>query len=690
MFRAIDAFRAETEDLLFPTTGEAFQKAFRVKDNVRGPYVKYASVKSKTSELALIRYDATGYTLESEHAVANGGALPYYEFGGKHVCADATSSLVTFFTRKGRRMKTIDELIAQECNRMNSFREQCALLAKAELAQGTPPYPRKPFAYRLERARASLNQYLARKRAWLRRAEGRLRKMELRPGADEAKAELASRISRARQDVADARLMPKPPRYRWRYVNLVTNKALTAVQPVRIPDFVPLPTLHRSIWCKGVDVKIDLSLEVSALGQTVVERLKVDRRILSAFPANILGDNVSRPVNPNLPPQPNLLLEVGVEEVSQTLKRMIPSSHERVSVPLFLLEIADIKNTLTSVRGHLETAAKLAERDFRRLAQAARFGLVPTYRGRRVASSALAELGAAPFDYLKLMSSADLNRKFGMLPGIRDVTNILQGLSKKGRWYGDCVRALKRRGKLTTDSWLIKRETREDSRDVMLEDLIQLPTTVVDGNMGVSDLNRRISQLVVRLENVDPSYRKVATLLTETTTEYRLTFKFSYDYYDALGHPLLDDEIKGRWMLDNLGINLNLGFAWDHLPYSFVVDWVADVGKYLESRASKRWIKAAVAPYCGLLTRKTTTTTRIIPAYYSVSADSGPGDLREKIGLSLEYGDRRTTFTQVDFCRQVLSVEQLKTLIEESGVSIETSAPSLWQAITWTELLASR
>lgn len=757
--RALDAYKAETFETLFPSDADALKKAdvYGNWGQVRGPYVKYKSDRSNdvrtlygSESLGTVRYDAFSgpasvfqeqfaprETLTTSDSIqAALGHLPSFDFGTKRGCRDEKfSALVTYFTRKGKKVPTVDQLIKAEQNRLVSYQRQCALLLQGELATTPEAYPRRYFARRLARAKKQLATYLRHKAEWLASARNRLKQWELRPGRDEAKAKLVLRIQNAVADVDAAVLKPHAPAYRYRYINLLTNRAIRCIQPQTQPDFIPLPTSHHSTWCEGLGLQLQITSFVDALGRRAVETLKVNRRLIYAYPAKILGDQLSSVCYPDYLPRTNLLLDLGVETVADSLRRMVSkySSHETVSVPLFLLEIADLRRTVVTVRDQVGRLAKQVDRSLIHLsglAAAMRSGRgfgkeAKAWRKLASASGAVAkgtqhwiesqaqhatraerkamwqvgsealQLLSSPIETLKLLSAADLNRKFGMIPAIRDITALLQGISKKGHWYEDALRALKRRGRLQTQSWLINRDVQEQFLDVTLDDMINLPAT---GEHATPEelrlLNRRISRFVGELREHAPD--AVARLHVETVVENRLTFKLSFDYYDALGHPLMDEEVIGRWMLDNLGLNLNLEFAWDHLPYSFVVDWVLDVGKYLGSRTSHRWIKPAVVPYCAMLTRKTTTIVRLLPNgernwSWGDNMPPVPGsEYREGTTVSLEYGDMRTVFQEEIFERQILSHEQVAELISKAGVTLETSAPSMWQAITWSELLASR
>lgn len=54
-----------------------------------------------------------------------------------------------------------------------------------------------------------------------------------------------------------------------------------------------------------------------------------------------------------------------------------------------------------------------------------------------------------------------------------------------------------------------------------------------------------------------------------------------------------DRELRTRAMLDTLGLHVNAANVWAVLPWSFVVDWFADVGGYLDEY-SEDWLSPAL------------------------------------------------------------------------------------------------
>jgi len=61
---------------------------------------------------------------------------------------------------------------------------------------------------------------------------------------------------------------------------------------------------------------------------------------------------------------------------------------------------------------------------------------------------------------------------------------------------------------------------------------------------------------------------------------YHATMDYIYSLPDVT-----EAELKVRGLFDVLGLKLDPGIAWDAVPYTFVIDWVADVSAYLHSFA---------------------------------------------------------------------------------------------------------
>jgi len=79
---------------------------------------------------------------------------------------------------------------------------------------------------------------------------------------------------------------------------------------------------------------------------------------------------------------------------------------------------------------------------------------------------------------------------------------------------------------------------------------------------------------------------------------YHATMRYIYTL------PWLGEaEEKIRVMMDTLGVRLDPGILWDAIPFSFIVDWVADVSSYLHSFAKNNFpIETHIGDFCHSLT----------------------------------------------------------------------------------------
>jgi hypothetical protein len=64
----------------------------------------------------------------------------------------------------------------------------------------------------------------------------------------------------------------------------------------------------------------------------------------------------------------------------------------------------------------------------------------------------------------------------------------------------------------------------------------------------------------------------------------RLTFTIKYSYWIP---DLTKSQVELRGLLQSLGVEWNPKIVWDALPYSFLVDWVTDIGAWLEQQFAR-------------------------------------------------------------------------------------------------------
>lgn len=75
---------------------------------------------------------------------------------------------------------------------------------------------------------------------------------------------------------------------------------------------------------------------------------------------------------------------------------------------------------------------------------------------------------------------------------------------------------------------------------------------------------------------------------------YTATMRYSYTL-ESMGET--EEYIKTR--MDSLGLRLDPGIIWDAIPFTFMIDWVADVGGFLHSFARDNFpINVTVSDFC--------------------------------------------------------------------------------------------
>jgi len=152
---------------------------------------------------------------------------------------------------------------------------------------------------------------------------------------------------------------------------------------------------------------------------------------------------------------------------------------------------------------------------------------------------------------LQYVNGMHLNYNFGWKPFLRDVSNVIEGLSSFDRRLSTFLREQKQ--------VLLKHERSGSSGS----GIIQNWHTGQDSQW---------------------SYRVTQTW----TVKYSSTFQFSYTV-----PPYALGEMKWRAYLDTLGLVIDPAMIWAVLPWSFVCDWFFKIGPWLQNYSPK-WIQPEV------------------------------------------------------------------------------------------------
>jgi hypothetical protein len=157
-------------------------------------------------------------------------------------------------------------------------------------------------------------------------------------------------------------------------------------------------------------------------------------------------------------------------------------------------------------------------------------------------------------DLLRLGSDAYLQAAFNIAPLLSDITSVFNVVSAYERRLNDLLR---RAGKRQSRHFAYSFEEFPSKTDTSAFRFLTPPTAVGPeiGN-GVS---------IVR-----------HTGTTFSQFHAQIEYNFNYTQYQVEHARLLG-------VLDSIGFNLNPAIIWNALPWSFVVDWVIGIGRWLDS-----------------------------------------------------------------------------------------------------------
>lgn len=252
--------------------------------------------------------------------------------------------------------------------------------------------------------------------------------------------------------------------------------------------------------------------------------------------------------------------------VDASLKAMLPSVKEEMSLINSLIELRDFKslpNTLRDVRDWTRRIG-ISGSDFTK-----RF--VGSFNGR-IRSTFNRSYGPTLHETLRVGSDAYLAFKFAIAPLLSDIAGVYSAIYKtSGRINDLVVRQGKRRVKHFSLQVPIPTNPSHLSQDSTAYSLAL-------GNYTGSAVNPQPP-------GSSPCYRgnrlgliMNRELLPGQIGEFHAQIEYNY-------HFTRYQTENAQWlgMLDALGVNLNPSIIWNALPWTFVVDWVVDVGRFLDS-----------------------------------------------------------------------------------------------------------
>lgn len=402
----------------------------------------------------------------------------------------------------------------------------------------------------------------------------------------------------------------RPRPYTPKWINPIQGVvAKTATISHSYPTIVPLPVTHKRVrWTKPIGV-MNVNASYSEAYQSGDGVLNQSFTLGGGIPLSLACE---APDSINVWPSH---FECDTEapiydgaKLGHAIQSMIPTVDKLVDIPLALYELGDMVRLLTD----LERIAHSLRNAFRSYGEGHSEGPLP--------------------ELFMSMCGADLMRKFGIDPTIRDGMKALKGvLDRLGEVDRIVDRLLSDRGKVRSynrvfDDSVVTTETPVLWKAWVEQNIPEQHFTVAPGPYLPFSDDHALAALKNRFKAciLDKCAGEVKFTQTVVTT-WRVTAHFSYVLVDLSGRALSDEEIRSKVMLDRFGLGWNPEALWDAVPFSFVVDWFLNIGDIIDHYAAVKGIRPVVSMHNVILSRKTRTllTLPSRTINYNVDVDNG-------------------------------------------------------------------
>jgi hypothetical protein len=241
---------------------------------------------------------------------------------------------------------------------------------------------------------------------------------------------------------------------------------------------------------------------------------------------------------------------------------MMPTIKADVSLVNFIIELKD----LTSIPKTIANVNRLGTIIFDRLAVATSPKTTGLYN--RIRTTFNKSYGPTMREVFHGSADANLQLQFGILPFLSDLTGIQKAMS----------------GTLKRVNSLLGSQHRKNVRHFTL----RIPLSIAGYPTGPLPISSNTLDFLGSFPtgagtfNVEKKFYN-GSALTRNYPQYDGVFHAQIEYtYRFTQFQVEYARILG--ILDSLGVNLNPAIIWNALPWSFVVDWVANVSRWLDSR----------------------------------------------------------------------------------------------------------
>jgi hypothetical protein len=254
-----------------------------------------------------------------------------------------------------------------------------------------------------------------------------------------------------------------------------------------------------------------------------------------------------------------------LDELNQrALNSMMPQIKAELSLPNSIYELKDFKSLPHQIHEAFELTDKLSRI------------LKVSFKGNRKTLRELTRQGAGA--YLQYM--------FNLAPLLKDIHSIQAALSQTEKRVNDLV---SRVGKPQRKHFMFSWKELEDTDDTMGAAYSMPPGSLP----GPGQLNTFSCHRIIKNQS----------------SVFHAEVEFNYNFS---GYQTEHAQLLG--MLDALGVNLNPRIIWNAIPWSFVIDWVAGVGQWLDQfKVQNLKPIINIRKYCWSITRSRDTFLWKVP-----------------------------------------------------------------------------
>jgi len=247
--------------------------------------------------------------------------------------------------------------------------------------------------------------------------------------------------------------------------------------------------------------------------------------------------------------------------ITNSLRAMLPGIKAELSVLNSLIELKDFKSlpqTLTNLINFSKSLPRLAA------------SIPRMVTGLRNIRSSFGTAGATLREALRLGADAYLQKQFNIDPTLRDICSIYAALQRTHRRVNDMiVRQGRRQLRHFSSSWLpIEYSCTVDKNDFSMN----------GGQYSLYSTNTGETGCPMSLTGCSLTMNRYA-IVEEATFHAEVEYNYSFTRFQVENAQLLG-------LLDAFGINLNPAIIWNAIPWSFLIDWVISVSKWLSGRAT--------------------------------------------------------------------------------------------------------